>query len=300
MMPESTTSSDLTSSHSKYVRIIPRLDIKGPNLVKGIHMEGFRVLGQPQQFARHYYEAGADELLYVDAVASLYGRNSLLAMIEQTARETFIPLTVAGGLRSVADIRAVLRAGADKVSINTAAIARPGLISEAVSVFGSSTITIGIEAIRRTDGTYEALTDFGREGSGLDAFEWAMRAVELGAGELMVTSIDREGTGNGFDLELTRQISEAVPVPVIASGGAGSVAHVYEAISEGKADAVCVASLLHYNYIRDKEHHGVVGANGQGNVEFLRKGEGFSAIQDAPLEEIKAFLSSHGVPTRYN
>jgi cyclase len=263
-------------------------------------MEGFRVLGQPQQFAQHYYQSGADELLYVDTVASLYGQNSLLEMIELTARDIFIPITVAGGLRSVADIRAVLRAGADKVSMNTAAIARPGLISEAASTFGSSTITVGIEAIRRADGTYEALTDFGREESGIDAFEWAMRAVEMGAGELMITSINREGTGRGFDLELIRQISESVSVPVIASGGAGSVEHVYEAITEGKADAVCVASLLHYNYIRAQRHHGAAGAQGQGqgNVEFLLKGEDFSTIQDAPLEEVRAFLNSRGVETR--
>lgn len=286
------------SSSGPFIRIIPRLDIKGPNLVKGIHMEGLRVLGQPEEFARHYYEAGADELLYMDAVASLYGRNSLLPIIERTARETFIPLTVAGGLRSVEDIRTVLRAGADKVSINTAAIARPELIREAAKVFGSSTITVGIEAIKRPDGSYEAFTDYGRESTGVDAFEWAIRAVELGAGELMVTSIDREGTGTGFDLPLVRRIAESVPVPVIAGGGAGSAEHVCEVIAEGKADAVCVASLLHYNYVHNLQDRGTDGAKGEGNVEFLRSGGGFAMIKDLPLEDLKASLAARGIATR--
>ena len=180
------------------IRIIPRLDIKGPNLVKGIHLEGLRVLGKPERFARAYYEGGADELIYMDVVASRYGRNSLLPIIERTAREIFIPLTVGGGLRTMEDIRAALRSGADKVSLNTAAIRNPQLIREAARKFGSSTIVVSIEAIRRPDGSYEAHTDNGRESTGVDACEWAVRAAELGAGELMVTSIDREGTGEGL------------------------------------------------------------------------------------------------------
>ena len=158
------------------IRIIPRLDIKGPNLVKGIHLEGLRVLGKPERFARYYYESGADELIYMDVVASLYGRNSLLDIISRTSNEVFIPLAVGGGLRTIDDIKTVLRAGADKVTLNTAAINRPELISEAARRFGSSTIVISIEAIKRPDGTYEAYTDNGRESSGVDACEWA-RAV---------------------------------------------------------------------------------------------------------------------------
>ena len=177
------------------IRIIPRLDIKGPNLVKGIHLEGLRVLGKPERFARYYYEHGADELFYMDAVASLYGRNSLLDIVERTAREIFIPLTVGGGLRSVDDIRTVLRAGADKVALNTAVLARPELIREASRAFGSSTIVVQIDALRRSDGTYEAYTEYGRQQTGVDAIEWAARAVDLGAGELVVTSIAQEGTG---------------------------------------------------------------------------------------------------------
>ncbi len=163
--------------------------------MKGIHFEGLRVLGKPEVFARHYYEGGADELIYIDAVASLYGRNSILGIVERTASETFVPLTVAGGLRTLDDIRQVLRAGADKVALNTAVVKNPRLISEAAHKFGSSTIVVSIEAIRLAKGRYEAYTDFGRESTGVDAIEWAARAVELGAGELLVTSIDRDGGG---------------------------------------------------------------------------------------------------------
>src|SRR3989441_12166235 len=158
------------------IRIIPRLDIKGPNLVKGIHLEGLRVLGKPEQFARHYYEHGADELLFVDIVASLYGRNSLLDIVGRTAREIFIPLAVGGGLRTMEDIRTVLRAGADKVSLNTAAVRRPDFIAEAARRFGSSTIIVSIEAMETSNGAYEVFTDNGREKTGLDAFQWSVRA----------------------------------------------------------------------------------------------------------------------------
>jgi cyclase len=252
-------------------------------------MEGLRVLGKPEQFARHYYEHGADELIYMDAVASLYGRNSLLDIVERTAKNIFIPLTVGGGLRSVEDIRTVLRAGADKVSINTAAVQRPELIREASRAFGSSTIVVSIEAIKRADGIYEAYVDYGRQSTGVDAFEWAVRAAELGAGELAVTSIDNEGTGKGFDLELTRKIAEAVPIPVIACGGAGQIRHVFDVITEGKADAVGLASILHYNTIKHLDFEGR-GNYSEGNTEFLRKGGSTSRIQDASLSEIKRYL----------
>jgi len=279
------------------VRIIPRLDIKGPNLVKGVHFEGLRVLGKPENFARRYYESGADELIYMDVVASLYGRNSLLEIVERTSKEIFIPLTVGGGLRSVGDIRRVLRAGADKVSINTAALAQPSLIQEACRAFGSSTIVVSIEAIRKADGTYEAYVDYGRQSTGVDAVEWAQRAAELGAGELLVTSIEREGTGRGFDLELTRRIAGSVPIPVIAAGGAGRVAHVHEAIVEGGADAVCVASLLHYHYFRH-DAYDESEFRQEGNVEHLRRKGGFTNIEEASLPVIKEHLAARGVGCR--
>lgn len=279
------------------VRVIPRLDIKGPNLVKGVHFEGLRVLGKPEDFARRYYEDGADELIYMDVVASLYQRNSLLDIVERTSREIFIPLTVGGGLRSVEDIRGVLRAGADKVSINTAALARPGLIREASRAFGSSTIVVSIEAIRKADGGYEAYVDYGRQSTGVDAVEWAMRAAELGAGELLVTSIEREGTGRGFDLELTRRIAESVPIPVVAAGGAGRVSHVHEVIVQGRADAVCIASLFHYRYMK---HHTYEPGDflAEGNVEHLRRGGGFTHIEEATLPETKQYLLARGIQCR--
>lgn len=279
------------------VRIIPRLDIKGPNLVKGIHFEGLRVLGKPEDFARYYYENGADELIYMDAVASLYNRNSLFSIVEKTAGEIFIPMTVGGGLRSVDDIRKVLRAGADKVSINTAAIANPNIIRDASRAFGSSTIVVSIEAFRKPDGGYEAYVNFGRDRTGVDAFEWAKRAVDLGAGELMVTSINQEGTGKGFDLELTKRIAESVPVPVIASGGAGKVEDIHDVITIGKAEAVSLASILHYNVIRsccnsDSDY------SKEGNTEFLKSAAGFTRIQDTTIPEVKSYLFQKGVECR--
>lgn len=280
------------------IRIIPRLDIKGPNLVKGIHFEGLRVLGKPEAFARHYYENGADELIYIDAVASLYGRNHLADIVERTSSEIFVPLTVGGGLRTLDDISAVLRAGADKVSINTAAIANPDLIRAASRKFGSSTIVVSIAAIRHTDGRFEAQTDFGRESSGRDVFEWATQAVELGAGELMVTSINRDGTGSGFDVDLIRRIADAVPVPVIAGGGAGTASHVSDVIEEGHADAVAVASLLHYHLVKTLPHDSDA-FTAEGNIEFLRKGGGASGkVEGCGLAELKKHLEGRGIDVR--
>ena len=228
------------------VRLIARLDIKGPNLIKGIHLEGLRVMGDPQEYARRYYEAGADELLYMDIVASLYGRNNLTDIVKRAAKDVFVPMTVGGGVRSVEDARTLLRAGADKVAINTAATANPGLITEMARKLGSQCVVLSIEAKRMAAGKWEAYTDNGRERTGLDAIEWARRGVDLGAGELLVTSVDREGTQKGMDLPLLRRISAAVDVPVIACGGVGTPEHARQALTEAGADAVAVASVLHY------------------------------------------------------
>lgn len=278
------------------VRIIPRLDIKGPNLVKGIHLEGLRVLGKPERFARYYYEQGADELIYMDVVASLYRRNNLLNVVETTAKEVFIPLTVGGGLRTLEDIRTVLRAGADKVSLNTAAISCPQLVRDAARHFGSSTITVSIEAIQHPDGTYEAYTDNGRERTGVDALEWAVKAAELGAGELIVTSIDREGTGLGYDLELTRRIAESVPIPVIACGGAGQLKHVSDVIEQGKADAVCLASMLHYNFVKSCKTSDDYAA--EGNTEYLKTRWESSSIKETTMPQLKEYLAQRQIPCR--
>jgi cyclase len=229
------------------VRLIARLDIKGPNLIKGIHLEGLRVIGDPGAYARAYYEAGADELLYMDTVASLYGRNNLTDIVRHAAQDVFIPMTVGGGVRSVEDARTLLRAGADKVAVNTAAVRRPDLIGEIADSFGSQCVVLSIEAKLTANGSWEAYTDNGREHTGLDAVEWARRGVALGAGEILVTSVDREGTGKGFDVELVRAVSGAVGVPVIASGGMGGAQHLIEVVRDGGADAVAVAKVLHSN-----------------------------------------------------
>ena len=231
------------------VRLIARLDIKGPNLIKGIHLEGLRVVGDPQEFARRYYEAGADELVYMDIVASLYGRNSLEDIIKRAAQDIFIPMTVGGGIRSADDVKSILRAGADKVAISTAAVRRPELITEVSRRFGSQCMVLSIEAKRIAPGKWEVYTDNGRERTGLDALAWAKRGCELGAGEIMLTSVDQEGTRKGFDVELVRAIATEVPIPVIASGGMGSTDHLTQVVAEGRADAVAMADVLHYKRI---------------------------------------------------
>jgi imidazole glycerol-phosphate synthase subunit HisF len=231
---------------TRRVRLIPRLDIKGPNLIKGIHLEGLRVIGDPQPIATRYYRDGADELLYVDVVASLYGRNSLHDIVSRAARDVFVPLTVAGGIRSIEDVQKLLRSGADKIGINTAATKRPELISEVARKFGSQCMVLSIEAKKVGEGCWEAYTDNGREKTGLDVVEWARRGVELGAGEILLTSVDREGTREGFDVELIAAVTSVVPCPVIASGGMGKVGDLVPAVSQGGAGAVAMADILHY------------------------------------------------------
>jgi cyclase len=228
------------------IRLIPRLDIKGPNLIKGIHLEGLRVVGDPQEHARRYYEQGADELIYMDIVASLYGRNSLREIVSRTAQDVFIPLTVGGGVRSVDDVRELLRAGADKVAINTAAVKRPELITEVSRAFGSQCMVLSIEAKRIGNSRWEVFTDNGRERTGLDVLIWAKQAVSLGAGEILLTSVDQEGTRKGFDIELIRAVADTCSIPVIASGGMGSIDDFANVCQQGHADAVAIADVLHY------------------------------------------------------
>lgn len=228
--------------------MIARLDIKGPKLIKGIHLEGLRVMGDPKEFACRYYEQGIDEIVYMDVVASLYGRNSLHEIVRHTAHDVFVPLTVGGGVRSVEDVRELLRAGADKIAINTAAVKNPELIREIAHVFGSQCLVLSIEAKRQSRNSWEVYTDNGREKTGLDVIEWVRQGVELGAGEIMVTSVDQEGTRKGFDIELVRAVSDEVSIPVIASGGMGTVDHLVEVVNHGHADAVAIAGVLHYGH----------------------------------------------------
>lgn len=276
----------------KPLRIISRLDIKGPNLVKGIHLEGLRVLGQPHDFAKYYYENGADELFFQDVVASLYGRNSMNEIIKKTANEIFIPLTVGGGIRTIEDINNVLRCGADKVAINTAAMGNKEFVRHASEKFGASTIVVAIEAIKETDGKYLAYTDNGREHTGIDVIEWSEEAVELGAGELIITSVDKEGTGDGLDLTLLERISNRVGVPVIAHGGVGKINHVIDLFSKTQVDACAMASVLHYNLLQKNKIQKGIACN-EGNVEFLKKNIGFKNLELVEINELKAELENN-------
>ncbi len=235
---------------SKKVRLIARLDIKGPKLIKGINLEGVRVVGDPHEYAKDYFHQGIDEILYMDSVATLYGRNSLVDLVRATTDDVFVPMTVGGGLRSLADVDEMMRAGADKVAINTAAVRRPELLTEVSRRYGSQAIVLSIEAKRRPSGKgWEVYVDLGREKTDMDVIDWVQRAVDLGAGEVLVTSVDREGMRAGFDVELVRAVCDVVDVPVIASGGMGTLEHASTVIEQGGADAVAMAHVLHYKQI---------------------------------------------------
>ena len=227
-------------------RIIPRLDIKGSNLIKGVQLEGLRVIGDPAEFAKRYYEGGADELIYTDVVASLYGRNNHFDVVAKTASYIFVPMTVGGGMRSIEDVDQILRVGADKISVNTAAIRSPKLITESASQFGSQCCVVEIQARSCGTNQWTALYDSGREESGLKVIDWARQVEELGAGELLLTSVDRDGTRSGVDLDLVAAVSSSVNIPVIASGGVSSKEDAAGVSIKGGADAVAIGSLLHY------------------------------------------------------
>lgn len=228
-------------------RLIARLDIKGENLIKGIQLEGLRVIGDPKVYAQSYYNQGVDELIYMDSVASLYGRNNLSSIVRYTAENIFVPLTVGGGVRSLDDVSELLNAGADKIAINTAAVNNPRLITDIAQRYGSQCVVLSIEAKLRSKGEWEAYIDNGRERTGLDAISWAKIGQELGAGELLVTSVDKEGGRKGMDYDLIKAVCDVVNIPVIASGGVGEANDVVRAIKNSKADAVAIASILHYN-----------------------------------------------------
>jgi cyclase len=234
------------------LRIIPRLDIKGPNLIKGIRLEGLRVVGDPSEFALRYYADGADELVFMDIVASLYQRNSLSEIISRAADQIYIPITVGGGIRTLDDVNKMLRSGADKVAINTAAIARPELISEVSNRYGSQCMVLSVEAKRSGPGKWEAYTDNGREHTGLDAVEWIERAVALGAGEVLLTAVDQEGTRKGLDAELMKAVNARVGVPVIVSGGFASAADLKLAADAGTS-GLAIADALHWKRMTVQE-----------------------------------------------
>jgi imidazole glycerol-phosphate synthase subunit HisF len=229
------------------VRVIARIDVKNEFVIKGIHLEGLRKVGDPNELAQKYYNSGVDEIVFMDAVAAYYDRNNLSDIIEKACKDVFVPITVGGGIRSVEDIHLALKSGADKVAINTKAVRCPSFIEEASKTFGSQCVVVSIDAKRLTSDKWEVYVDNGREPTGLDVIDWARRIESLGAGEIMVTSIDAEGTKKGFDVQLNNSVSSVVGIPVIASGGAGSVAHVVDLVKRTDVRALGVASILHYN-----------------------------------------------------
>ncbi len=246
-------------------RIIPCLDVKNGRVVKGVNFRNLRDAGDPVEIAARYSEEGADELVFLDITATVENRPTILDVVKKTAEKVFIPLTVGGGIKSPEDVRLLLSSGADKVSINTSAVINPALISEISSSFGSQCLIVAIDAKKSGD-SWEVYVNSGTKSTGMQAGEWAKRVEELGAGEILLTSMDRDGTKDGYDIELTRSVAETVNIPVIASGGAGGLEHLYEVLSDGKADAVLAASIFHYG--------------------------------DFSIDEAKGFLSSRGVNVR--
>lgn len=238
-------------------RIIPCLDVNAGRVVKGVNFVELRDAGDPVEVARRYDEQGADEVTFLDITASSDDRDIILHIVEACAEQIFIPLTVGGGVRAVEDVRRLLNAGADKVSINTAAVNNPCLVAEASGKVGSQCIVVAIDAKQTAPGKWEVFTHGGRKNVGLDAIDWARKVAELGAGEILLTSMDRDGTKNGFDLELTRRVAEAVAIPVIASGGVGNLDHLADGVQQGKADAVLAASIFHYGEysVRQAKEH---------------------------------------------
>ncbi len=252
-------------------RIIARLDIKGPNLIKSINLDGLRIIGSPNNFADLYYKQGVDEILYMDSVASLYGRNHLTSMISEAAKGIFVPITVGGGIRSVKDVKSILRSGADKVAINTALVKRPALISEISGEFGSQCMVSSIDAKRIAENKWEIFTDNGRESTGIDVVTWAEKCESLGSGEILLTSIDQEGTRQGFDIDLLNAVTSKVKIPVIASGGMGKPEDFVKAIRMGGVDAVAMADILHYK---------------RSDVSSIRKHASKSGLRVRPYDEI--------------
>jgi len=235
------------------MRVIGRLDIKGENLIKGINFEGLKIIGDPNKYAKKYFQEGADELIYMDSVASLYGRNNLTNIIKAASKDIFIPITVGGGIRSIEDAKNLFISGADKIALNTAAIEEPNLISELSNRFGSQSVVLSIEAKKIGKNKWEAFTNNGREQTGLDVIEWSKIGTNKGAGEILLTSVDMEGTRKGFDYELIKEISEITRVPVIASGGFGKPNDMIKVIKYSEADAVAIADAIHYGRYSFKE-----------------------------------------------
>lgn len=278
-------------------RLIPRLEIKGRHLVKGIHLEGLRVLGEPQHFARTYAKQGADEILCVDVVASLYGRNTALDLISEICGHAFIPLSAGGGIRTLDDIQGALAAGSDKVVINSALVENPELGGLAVEQFGSSTIVASMNVTKRSPGKYEVMIDGGRQSTGIDARDWSRNCEAMGVGEIFVHSIDRDGTLAGLDLDLGKLIVDSVSVPVVLGGGASSASHIRNAVDVEGLSGVSLASMLHYEIAGRVFSESTVSQD-IGNTNFLvrLKEEGFGNAQFLP--ELRDELLTRGIELR--
>lgn len=283
------------------LRIIARLDIKGPNLVKGIQFEGLRVLGHPDAFARRYAAEGVDEIIYIDSVASLYGRPPLPDFVRKATEGIFIPVTVGGGIRTVEDIQRLLRSGADKVAINTGGLHNPELIREGSRTFGSQCIVLSVVAKRFGD-RYECMTHNGRERTGRVVIDWIQKGVDLGAGEILLTSLDREGTGTGLDLELVGSIADRIPIPLIVSGGVGRLEHVAQLAGTLPVGAVACASLFHFAFLQNGGRQEERPFE-EGNTDFLQDREGqewlgWRSIDPTTIRELKESLAERGISVR--
>ena len=291
----------MNTAGNKYIRIIPKLDIKGPNLVKGIHLEGLRVLGKPEDFARRYYHDGADELIYIDLVASLYGRSNLIEIVQRIANQIFIPLTVGGGVRTLDDMHRLLRAGADKIAINTALFKDIDLLEKGALIYGSQCMVVYIEARKNASGIYECMHTNARENSGVEVLAWVKKVEEKGAGEIFLTFVDTEGTGEGVDCNFLKQLIPEVSIPVIVNGGYGNNTHILEAVKQG-ADAVSAASIFHYHELKKLEETSPRETEGNtayieltrsGHTRFLKE-----KIEPVGIEKVKLDILSAGEPCR--
>lgn len=272
----------------KLIRIIPKLDIKGPNLVKGINLEGLRALGSPRNFIEHYYKNGADELIYHDVVASLYLRNNLDDIVKETSKNIFLPIIVGGGIRSNKDIKNLLKSGADRIFFNTAAIKNPSLIKKASKYFGSSTILVSIECIQR-EKEYFCLIDFGRQVTKIKVTDWIDIIQSNGAGEIIITSIDKEGTGSGFDLPLFEKVSKKINIPLIANGGFGKLSHIKDLLNYCDPSGIALSSALHYSSmlnIKKKENLN------EGNFEFMNNKKKFLKFEKTSIKKIKTYMNN--------
>ena len=271
------------------LRIIPKIDVKGKNLVKGVHLEGLRALGDPAKFSEFYFSNFADEIIYHDVVASLYERNSLTDLIKRVSRNVFIPFVVGGGIRNSNDVKNILASGADRIFINTSAIKNPDIIDDISDEFGSSTLIISMEVFK-VKGDYKCYIDYGREETDIELFSWIEKVENKGAGEILVTSIDRDGTGKGFDVELSEKITKESDIPYIIGGGFGKKEHLKELLTCSNPSGVFISSALHYNYVLNNLDKNWF--NDEGNFEFLKKDEKFEKFENITINELKNYINN--------